>query len=175
MSLTLRYYGDPVLRQQAEPIEEITDEIRSIAKELIATMRKHDGIGLAATQVGVMLRMFATNVYPDMPDGEPNYGEPYVILNPVISQPSDELTEMNEGCLSIPGMYAGPVPRPFSIAFEGMDLDGNPIRETIQGFQARHRMHEVDHLNGVLYIDRIKGKRRRMIEADLRKIKSKYS
>ncbi len=177
MTLKLRYYDDPVLRKIAEPITEVTNEIREIAEQMIEIMRNpsYNAIGLAATQVGIMLRMFVSFVYTDKEDGEPHYqfDNPCVFINPVISSPSDELVEMNEACLSLPKLTA-PVIRPYSVDFEGMDLEGNVIKEKIYGFLARHRMHEIDHLNGVLYIDRIKGRARTQLEPYLRFIKKQY-
>ncbi len=173
--MRLRYFGDPVLRKKAEPVTEITDEIRELAEQMLIQMEECDNaIGIAATQLGLMLRMFATMVYTDLEDGEPNYGKPRVFINPIISNPSIEMVEMNEACLSLPKMYA-PVLRPFSIDFEAMDIEGNVIKERNEGFLARHRMHETDHLNGVLYIDRIKGKKRTELEPYLRRIKKEYS
>ncbi|MCH9609504.1 MAG: Peptide deformylase [Chlamydiales bacterium] len=178
MSLRLRYYGDPVLREKAKRVEEVTDEVRQIAAEMIEIMTdpSRNAIGLAATQVGVLLRMFVSIVYTDKEGGEPHYkqGEPIVFINPIISNPSAEIVEMDEGCLSLPKMYA-PVIRPYAVDFEATDLEGNIIKERISGFLARHRMHEVDHLNGVLYIDRIKGKKRTLLDPYLRKIKKDWS
>lgn len=178
MSLKLRYYGDPVLRKIAKPIPEVTDEIRQLAEEMIEMIRdpKLNAIGMAATQVGVMVRLFVSFVYPDHEDGEPNFqfDKPMVFINPTISNPCDECYEMNEGCLSLPKLYA-PVIRPLSIDFEATDLEGNVIKERNYGFLARHRMHETDHLNGVLYVDRIKGKMRTQLEPHLRRIKKEYA
>ena len=178
MNLKLRYYGDPVLRQKAKPIEKVTDEIRDIAESMIELIRDPtlNAIGIAAPQVGILLRMFVSFVYTDLEDGEPNYqfDKPLVFINPILKLPSNELDEMSEGCLSLPHMRAQVI-RPFAIDFEATDLEGNVIKERNEGFLARHRMHEVDHLNGVLYIDRIKGKSRTMLEPELRRLKKKYS
>ncbi len=174
MILQMRYYGDPILRQQAKPVEAITDEIREICKNMIATMNHYEGIGLAAPQVGYLLRIFVSPVDYEDENGELHLTDPKVYINPVLINPSDALVERSEGCLSIPKLYAA-VARPLSIEIEAMDLDGNIFRETCYGYQARNRMHEVDHLNGVLFIDRIKGKRRTELEPTLRRIKQQYS
>lgn len=178
MKLKLRYYGDPVLRKRAEPIVEVTDEIREIAESMIELIRDPalNAIGIAAPQVGILLRMFVSFVYPDKEDGEPNYqfDKPLVFINPKLSEPSYELEQMSEGCLSLPKMRADVI-RPHAIDFEATDLEGNVIKERNVGFLARHRMHEIDHLNGVLYIDRIKGKARTMLEPQLRRLKKEYS
>lgn len=174
MKLDLRYYGDPILREKAKPIEEITDEIRNLAADMIETMNSYKGIGLAAPQVGVLLRMFISNLVSEDEQGELHYGEPMVFINPVISNPSDVLVERSEGCLSIPQLYYS-VLRPLTITLEATDLEGNSFKEECYGYVARNRMHENDHLNGVLFIDRIKGKRRNEIEPYLRQIRQKYS
>jgi len=174
MTLKLRYYGDPILRQKAEPITEITKEVIELAYQMIGMMAEHQGIGLAATQVGIPLRLFVSTVYPDKEDGEDSYGEPRVFINPVLHNPSHEMIEMGEGCLSMPGVLAY-VWRPAEIDFEAMDLQGNLIKERISGFWARVCMHETDHLNGVLSIDRVKGKARTQLEPLLRRIKKNYS
>lgn len=173
MILQLLYYGDPILRKTAKPVEEITDEIRQVCADLIETMLHYDGIGLAAPQVGHLLRIFVSNVVSEDPNGEVRLGEPKVYINPTLYNPSDALVERSEGCLSIPKLYA-PVARPLTIELEATDLHGTVFREQCYGYQARNRMHENDHLNGVLFIDRIKGKRRTELEPALRRIKQVY-
>jgi len=173
VNLELRYYGDPVLRQKAKPVEEITDEIRQLALDMIETMLACKGIGLAATQVGHLLRIFVSNVDYEDEEGEVLLCDPVVYINPVISNPSDMLVERSEGCLSIPKLNAL-VARPLSIEVEAMDLDGNLFKKECYGYLARNIMHENDHLNGVLFIDRIKGKRRTLLEPELRRIKQQY-
>lgn len=174
MKLDLRYYGDPILRQKAEPVNEITDEIRQFAHDMVETMLAYNGIGLAATQVGRLLRIFVSNVEYEDEEGEVHLCEPIVYINPVLSNPSETLVERSEGCLSIPKLYA-PVARPLTVEVEAMDVEGKLFKKECYGYLARNVMHENDHLNGVLYIDRIKGKRRTSLEADLRRIKHQYS
>ncbi len=173
MTLKLRYYGDPILRGSAKPVEEITDEIRTICYNMVETMKHYDGIGLAAPQVGYLLRIFVSNVESEDENGELHLGEPKIYINPIITVPSDALVERSEGCLSIPKLYL-PIVRPLSIHLEATDIEGNQFHEECYGYQARNRMHENDHLNGVLFIDRIKGKRRTEIEPALRRIKQQY-
>lgn len=173
MTLQMRYYGDPILRQKALPVEKITDEIREICNNMIQTMMHYDGIGLAAPQVGYLLRIFISNVDHEDAEGEIHLCPPKVYINPVVSNPSDIMVERSEGCLSIPKLYAA-VARPFSIDLEAMDLEGNSFHEQCYGYQARNRMHEIDHLNGTLFIDRIKGKRRTELDPALRRIKQQY-
>lgn len=171
--LQMRYYGDPILRQTAKEVELITDEIREICQNMIKTMLHYDGIGLAAPQVGYSLRIFVSNVSHEDEKGEVCLGEPKVYINPILTHPSEAHVERSEGCLSIPKLHM-PVLRPLSIYLEATDLNGERFTEECYGYQARNRMHENDHLNGVLYIDRIKGKRRTELEPALRRIKLEY-
>jgi peptide deformylase len=174
MILTLRYYGDPILREKAKPVDSITDEIRRLAADMIETMLSVNGIGLAAPQVGKPLRLFVSNVEFEDEEGEVHIGEPRVYINPTLHEPSEELVERSEGCLSIPKLYV-PVLRPLSVKVEAMDLEGNIFVRDCYGYLARNIMHENDHLNGVLFIDRVKGKKRTEIDPILRQIKQKYA
>lgn len=173
MKRDLRYYGDPILREKAKPIETITDEIRELARDLIDTMLAVNGIGLAAPQVGVLLRMFVSNVEFEDEQGEVHTGQPRVYINPVMKNPGTAIVERSEGCLSVPKLYL-PVPRPLTITIEATDLEGQLFKRDCYGYLARNMMHENDHLNGVLFFDWIKGKRRNQIEPQLRLIKQKY-
>ncbi|MFC2049166.1 peptide deformylase [Chlamydiota bacterium] len=173
MILKVRYYGDPILRQACKPVEAITDEVREICQNMLETMKHYDGIGLAAPQVGYLLRIFCSNVAFEDEKGELHLGEPKVYINPILTNPSDALVERSEGCISIPKLYLSIV-RPLTIHLEATDLNGNQFHEDCYGYQARNRMHENDHLNGVLHIDRVKGKRRTEIEPALRRIKQQY-
>lgn len=174
MKLPIRYYGDPVLREIAKPIEKITDEIRELAANMVETMHAaNNGIGLAANQVGVLLRIFVSIVDYEDNHGELHYRAPRAIINPVLSEPSNALIECGEGCISFPKLYL-PIARPRTIILDAIDIEGNPIHEECVGYVARHMMHETDHLNGVLFVDRVKGKRRNEIEPVLRQIKLKY-
>ncbi len=170
----LKYYGDHVLRQKAKPIEKITDEIRHLARSMIEIMETHNGCGLAANQVGELYRLFVSNVDYEDEKGQVHLGAPKVYINPVLSNPSEVMVERSEGCLSIPKLWY-PVERPHSITVEAIDLDGNSFTKECEAFLARNMMHENDHLNGVLYIDRLKKKQRNEIDPILRKIKQTYS
>lgn len=173
MKLPLRYYGDPILRQKAQPVEAITEEIRQLCLDMIETMLAYNGIGLAAPQVGHLVRIFVSNVAYEDEEGEVHLGDPVVYINPVLVEPSDSLVERSEGCLSIPKLYAA-VARPLKITVEAMDIEGKSFTKECYGYHARNIMHENDHLNGVLFIDRIKGKRRTLLEPELRRIKLQY-
>ncbi len=158
-SLQIVVYPAPVLRQVADPIGAVTDEVREIASRMIELMREADGIGLAAPQVGLRWRMFVAEV----PPGEERVAEgdepsaslgPQVFINPKIVDPVGELEAMEEGCLSLPDI-AGEVRRPPVVSIEALGLDGAPVRLRASGLLARCWQHELDHLDGVLIIDRM--------------------
>lgn len=169
----LRYYGDPILRKKTKEVAEVNEEIRTLARDMIETMLHYNGIGLAAPQIGFLFRIYVSNVEFEDEKGEVHIGEPRVYINPVFSNPSEAMVERSEGCLSIPKLYV-PVARPLSIDVEALDIDGKPFKRECYGYLARNMMHENDHLNGVLFIDRVKGKRRTLLEPDLRRIKQQY-
>lgn len=175
MILDLKYYGDPDLRKKCDPVEEVNDEVRQLAQDLIETVLEHDGAGLAAPQVGRHVRMFVSR-YANGADSEgwPIFCPPTIFINPKLSSPSSQMVTHGEGCLSIPGIYEK-VTRPSSITIEYMDLEGNIHVEEVTGWRARNLMHENDHLNGVLHIDRIHPKRRKKIEHALRELRKKYN
>ncbi|MEZ5314818.1 MAG: peptide deformylase [Chlamydiales bacterium] len=173
MKLPLYYYNHPILRKQSTPVGKITDDIRQLCFDMIESMLAYKGIGLAAPQVGHLLRIFVSNVDFEDEKGEIHLGEPVVFINPILSNPSDVFVEREEGCLSIPGLYEF-VKRPSKITVEAKNLEGNSFKKECYGYHARNIMHENDHLNGTLFIDRIKGKRRTLIEPKLLEIKQKY-
>ncbi len=175
MKLPLSYYGNPVLRKKCREVEEINDEIRRLVSDMSETLEAQNGIGLAAPQVGKDLRLFITKVPVPSKDDPDQWedGPLYVFINPVLSEPSPESWESSEGCLSIPKVYV-PVTRPYRIKVEATDLDGNRFTEEFSGLQARCCMHENDHINGVLMIDRTDKASRKEIDADLRRIKKEY-
>lgn len=170
MLLHLRYYGDPVLRKKCSPVGKITEEIRQLVLDMIETMDNSNGIGLAAPQVGKDLRLFVLRNYISNEKGELSLSDPKVFINPRLFDHSQEMVEEEEGCLSIPGIRSL-VPRPVRIKIEATDLEGKLFTEELEGYNARVRMHENDHLNGVLFIDRIDERTRREIEPLLRDIK----
>ena len=170
MNLPLRYYGHPDLRAKASPIQEITPEIVKLAQNMIETMIQSNGVGLAGPQVGRRLRIFIRRFEGLNESGEYYLGEPEVIINPILSSPSKETVEMMEGCLSIPGIHVQVV-RPKSIHLRYQNLKGEWIDEELNEFMARVTMHENDHLNGVLYIDRLTPALRKKLGPRLREIK----
>lgn len=171
MILRLAYYGDPILRKKTAPVKEITDEIRQLVKDMTETMHAKNGIGLSANQVHHSISLFI--ICPPVPSEDGNEwrdGELRVFINPKLKDPSKQTIILPEGCLSIPGIYAD-IQRPACITVEAMDLDGKIFVETFTGWPARVIMHENDHINGVLFIDRVLGKERQRLEPRLRELK----
>lgn len=154
----IRVIGDPVLRTPCEPISAIDDRVRQLVEDLLETV-DHDGrAGLAANQIGVSLRAFSWNI-----DGDIGY-----ILNPVIVEVSDTYQDLGEeGCLSVPGLWY-PCERPDYAKAEGTDLDGNLVTVEGEDIWARLINHEVDHIDGKLYLDRLKKDVRKAAMRELR-------
>ncbi len=175
MKLPIAYYGDPVLRKKGSPVAEINDEIRTLVQDMIETLIDHgNGIGLAAPQVHRSLTLFITRIPYQEEDETWNDGEIRVYINPKIISVSEELFIREEGCLSIPGIY-GEVVRPLSVKITATDLDGKAFEGEFTGLEARCILHENDHINGVLFIDRIRGKARKDLEHKLQSVKKKYN
>jgi peptide deformylase len=173
MQLPLRYYGDPILRQKAQNIERITPEIIQLAQDMIETMIAHNGVGLAGPQVGQLLRIYVCRDEKKNFEGEYELGEPKVMINPILTNPSLETAAQLEGCLSIPGLHVN-VERPQKIRIRYQTLEGTFAEEELSDFFARVNMHENDHLNGVLHFDRASPQDRKKAEPILRQIKKKY-
>ena len=150
----VRYLGDPVLREMCREVETIDDDIRALVDDLLETMYAEDGIGLAAPQIGVPLRVFVYDVREDEI-------APGVLVNPRIVEATGKQKEI-EGCLSIPGLDEV-VERSGQVVFEGLDRDGEPVRIGATGLLSRCLQHENDHLDGVLFIDRVSPLKRRML------------
>ena len=151
--------GDPFLLQRAKEVEQFdTPELTLLIEDMLETMAACDGAGLAAPQIGVDLRIviFGIEYNPRYPDAE--QVPQTVLINPVIEPRSDEMDVAWEGCLSVPGMR-GAVPRYKHISYAGKDQFGAPIERTVSGFHARVVQHECDHLDGILYPQRIKDMR----------------
>ena len=168
--LPLAYYGDPILRKKGEPVGHLTEELRTLVAEMIETMDACNGIGLAAPQVHHSIRLFIIRV-PDEggEDGEIQWGPIKVFINPELSDPSKESWSHAEGCLSIPTI-GGSVERPKEITVQYKNLDGVVIRERCKGWEARVIMHENDHINGVLFVDRMKPEARKRIDTQLKQL-----
>jgi peptide deformylase len=147
--------GDETLRAVAKPVAEINDEIRELIKDMLLTMEAQKGVGLAAPQVGKGIRLFVTHAEKD---------KPRAFINPQMVAMSEEIVEYEEGCLSIPGLYAD-VKRPRSVTVQAYNEKGRPFTLEATDFLARVIQHEYDHLDGKLFIDRLGDmKRARLVE-----------
>ena len=156
--LPIRKFGDPVLRERAQVVDEVADVHRRLAADMLETMRATGkGVGLAGNQVGILERIFVWEV------GE----EHGAVINPVITDRSDETFTDDEGCLSLPGIYY-PVERALRVTVEGVDEDGNPVKLDAEEFMARICQHEIDHLDGVLFVDRLTPEHRKAAMGELR-------
>lgn len=142
--LSMCHFPDPVLRQKAKRVSNIDGSVQKLIDDMIETMQQEGGVGLAAPQVGVSLRVAVLQ----MPDEEP-----FAIINPEIVKRSGE-QEVTEGCLSVLG-YAGEIKRSVSVTVKGLDRWGKPMRIKASGLLAEALEHETDHLNGALYIDHV--------------------
>lgn len=145
--LKILHYPNPVLRQATQSIETITEEVRAVADRMLQLMREAGGLGLAAPQVGIRWRLFVANPTQQADDLR-------IFVNPVLGNPSKEMAEHEEGCLSLPQVTAN-IRRPQRITIEATDLDGHALCLTDDQIPARVWQHETDHLNGVLIIDRM--------------------
>jgi peptide deformylase len=154
----IRQYPDPVLRMEAKPVEEFDDELRRLIERMRALMVDAVGVGLAATQVGVLRRLFVFSRGDD---------DVTAIVNPEIVRRSDETETDDEGCLSLQGVVA-PVERALSVRLEGLDEQGRQVGYDLEGAPARTAQHELDHLEGVLILDRTTPEARREALATLR-------
>ncbi len=155
--MPIRTLGDPVLRQSCRPVEMFDAALRRLAEDLFETMYDAPGVGLAANQVGLSIACF---VYDDREGGAG------FVANPELSEAENEQRE-TEGCLSIPGPYHETV-RSLSVRLRGNDVEGAPVDLRVEGFLARIFQHETDHLNGLLYIDRLEDAGRRDVMRQLR-------
>ena len=164
--LRIRLYSDPVLRERAFSVQEITDIERKLAADMLTTMYASPiGVGLAAPQVGILKRLIVIDLDRDDPDPE---GAPLVLFNPKIHSLEGETTE-EEGCLSFPGITAD-VKRAAKAVVTAQDIDGGPIRIEGEDLLARALQHEIDHLDGILFIDHVSGLRRQLLRGKLRKL-----
>ena len=160
--LPIRLYGDPVLKARAERVEHVTDDLRQLAADMFETMDAARGVGLSANQVGVLKRMIVVSV-PTGRDGEPPYRA--ALVNPeVVGTTGQQLGD--EGCLSFPSLYFQ-VKRAQRCKVKALGLDGKPMEVEAEGYLARALLHEIDHLDGVLYIDRITTVRRSLLRGKL--------
>ena len=166
---SIRMYGDPVLHQQALPIEEITEKDHQVARRMLATMYSNPiGIGLAATQVGILRRLVVIDIDRDDPDNAP-----IILINPEILEQEGE-SVIEEGCLSIPELKAE-IKRPEKIIVSARTLDDEEIIIEDESLLARVLQHEIDHLNGILFIDHLSRKKQKRLKSKLRQIRQEYA
>jgi peptide deformylase len=159
---------DPLLRQISAPVADVTDEVRALVADMFETMYAAPGIGLAAIQVGVPKRILVIDLQePEEEGGEP-VREPMVFINPEIVETSDQLQVYSEGCLSIPDQYAE-VERPDRIRARWLDENGKSHEKELDGLLAICLQHEMDHLEGILFIDHLSRLRREMVLKKLAK------
>lgn len=169
--LPITRWGAPVMHAPTRPVEKFDDELKTIVRDMFATMEAARGVGLAATQVGLDLALF---VY-DCPDADDVY-HAGVVCNPVVTLPEGNdrrLVSDEEGCLSLPGGYQ-PLARPDFAVCTGQDVEGNPVRIEGTGTLARCLQHETDHLNGIVFGDRLSGRVRRKLYAQAAELAHLY-
>jgi peptide deformylase len=159
----IRIYPDPVLRSQCRAVTEFNESLRKLVDDMIETMHAAPGIGLAAPQVGVELRVAVV----DLSVGEEEGGL-HVFVNPEIVQRRGQETDV-EGCLSLPGI-TDKVERPTFVRIKALDLEGNPFEVEAEDWLARAICHELDHLDGVLFVDHLRGLRRERVRRQLKKL-----
>lgn len=157
MPLRIIRYPHPTLRHRSKPLRRVDKALRGMVAEMFDLMYEHEGVGLAANQVDLPIRLFVVN-----PAGTREDGEELVIINPEIQRPRGN-ESAQEGCLSLPGLF-GQVKRPKTIRLSAFDLKGNAIEREIDGFLARVIQHENDHLNGVLFFDRMTEEAKRDVD-----------
>ncbi|GAB4846738.1 Peptide deformylase 1B, chloroplastic [Ancistrocladus abbreviatus] len=161
-------YPDAKLRAKNKPINTFDDNLKKLVDEMFDVMYKTDGIGLSAPQVGINARLMVFN-----PVGERGEGEEIVLINPRVNKFSKKTTIFNEGCLSFPGIYAD-VERPVSVKIDAQDITGSKFTFNLSGLRARVFQHEFDHLQGVLFFDRMTEEVLDSIRADLQALEKKY-
>jgi len=144
------FSDNPLLRQKSHRVSRVSDEVRQLIEDMFETMRAAHGVGLAAIQVGLPLRLIIIEVPEDLDD--PDAGRCLTLINPELARVSADLEEGVEGCLSVPG-WVGTVPRFTAVTVKGLDPHGRKVRLRATGYLARILQHEIDHLSGVLFID----------------------
>jgi len=152
-TLQIRIFGDPVLRQRAHEVVDFDRRLATLADDMLETMRAAEGLGLAANQVGVLKRLFTWETEREDDDGGlVRYGG--AVINPTLTDASEELQDGDEGCLSFPGLFY-PLARPLRVEIAYQDLAGDEHQVQLEGLLARIWLHEMDHLNGILFVDHL--------------------
>ncbi|MBN2433165.1 MAG: peptide deformylase [Acidobacteria bacterium] len=164
MILTIRVYGDDVLRRPAGTVTSFDEQLATLVQDMAETMYSAPGIGLAAPQVGVSRRIIVVDIsHNDHQD------QLYALINPEVVERSEENDRMEEGCLSIPGVNEAVV-RPTWVKIRAQDVQGNEVEIEAEGLLARCFQHEIDHLNGILFVDRLVPFRKKLIRGKLKKL-----
>ena len=166
MKRNIILHPDPRLKKLCDPVPDLTDELRALADDMLQTMYDAPGVGLAAPQVGVLQRLVVLDCVKD----ENDKPRPLIMFNPEIVAASDETNVYEEGCLSIPEQFAD-VTRPAEVEVRWMDRDGQKCKEVFTGLWATCAQHEIDHLDGKLFIDYLKPLKRQMITRKMVKMK----
>lgn len=166
MKLPILIHPDPRLKKVAAPVADLSDELRTLAADMLSTMYDAPGIGLAAPQVGVGARLIVL----DCEKGDDVVPRPLAMFNPEVVASSDAMNTYDEGCLSIPDIYAD-VTRPEAVTVRWMDVNGNAVEETFDGLWATCVQHEIDHLEGKLFIDYLSALKRQLITRKMVKLK----
>jgi peptide deformylase len=151
----LHLLGSPILRQKSPPVAQVDDAVRQLVDDLFETMRAAKGVGLAANQIGVARRVAVVDIGEEDPP-------PLVLINPVIVERGEEDEVAEEGCLSIPEIF-GDVTRPLRVVVEALDQDGRRARVEAHGYKARAIQHEIDHLDGILFLDHLSAVKRSLL------------
>ena len=159
----VRLLGDPVLREKAAPVDAVTESVRSLIADMFETMYAEDGVGLAAPQIGVSERILVI-------DTREEGTSPIALVNPVILEASEETEKADEGCLSLPGLN-DVVERSARVVVNGLDPDGRPQQIEAEGLLSRALQHEIDHIDGILFIDRVSPLKRQMLLKKWKKVK----
>ncbi|SHG23318.1 peptide deformylase [Fodinibius roseus] len=162
-------YDDEILHQEANPIEKDSEELQQLIDDMFDSMYNSEGVGLAGPQVGELKRLFVVDADPMSEEAEePKHG-PLVMINPEIIEKKGQEVEMNEGCLSIPGINA-PVSRPETIVVKYLDRRFEPRQLEVGGWLARIVQHETDHLDGILFLDHLSLFKRKLLSSKLKDI-----
>ncbi|NNF26042.1 MAG: peptide deformylase [Gemmatimonadetes bacterium] len=169
MILEIEMLGAPVLRQKAEPVEEIDDEVRALVRNMFDTMYHAEGVGLAAPQVGISKRITVLDVPAD---ADEDHRHVIALINPRVTKVSKDTEKGVEGCLSIPGIEESVV-RSVSVVVEGLSPDGEEVVIEAEGLLARALQHELDHLDGVLFLDHLSSLKRDLALRRWRKSRAK--
>lgn len=161
--MEVRIIGDPILRKRAKKVVEFDNKLKEIVDEMFSTMYLYDGVGLAAPQVGISLRFFIMDSREDNDKGKK------IVINPEINEFLGENVVYEEGCLSIPDVFED-IERPEGIKVRYQDIEGNFIEEELHGYQARIFQHEFDHLEGILFTDKLPIIKKTMVKKELAKL-----